>query len=227
MEGFASFVQVKPTLSDGRSIQWQLMPSGKQLKFKASIDGAKRELYSVPKATLKQQDFSLHVFERWLDEKFVVAAAGAEGVVAQLPTVPSPFRSNVRRRSERGQFEHSPGHQGAMEVRCHKIKVNNARYRRRHTGDLDDERVNLSERWNDLEEELEDEDEDVEWEDEHDEREDEAPVDKENAIKCKKHRRAKRACLAVAAQASERCLARLCTRWIATRSTPGGPRAVT
>jgi hypothetical protein len=44
MDGFASFVQVKLTPSDGRSIQWKLVPSGKQSKVKASLDGAKGKL---------------------------------------------------------------------------------------------------------------------------------------------------------------------------------------
>ena len=68
------------------------------------------------------------------------------------------------------------------------------------TGDFEDERVDLSGRWNDLEEELEDE----EWKDE-------APVDAENAIKSKEFCCANRARLAIAAQASERSLARRST----------------
>ena len=67
---------------------------------------------------------------------------------------------------------------------------------------MGDERVDLSGRWNDLEEELEGEDE--EWEDE-------APVDAENAIKSKDFCCANRARLAIAAQASERSLARRST----------------
>ncbi len=58
-------------------------------------------MYNVPKATWNQSGFSLDVFERWLDEKFAVAAAEAEGVVAYLPTAPSPFRNKLRRRRER------------------------------------------------------------------------------------------------------------------------------
>jgi hypothetical protein len=189
MDSFASFVQVKPTLSDGRPIQWKLVPSGKQIKVKIWLDGAKGKLQAVPKKTLDQQGFSLDVVERWLDEKFVVAAAEDEGVVAAaedegvvdlLPTAPSPFRSKARRRREREQFGHSPGHQEAMEVRSHKTNVYNGR--RRNIGELDGGRVDLSGRWNDFEEELEDED--GEWEDEDDELEDEAPVDAENATKC-------------------------------------------
>jgi hypothetical protein len=147
----------------------------------------------------------------WLDEKFVVAAAEPEGVVALLPTAPSPFRNNVRRRREREQFEHSPGHQEAMEVRLHNNKA--SWYPRRRTVDWEGERVDLSGLWNDLDEELEDEDEECESEHEEcedDEWEDEAP-DAENAIKCKNYRHAKRARLAVAAQASERSLARRST----------------
>ena len=181
MDSFASFVQVKPTLSDGRPIQWKLVPSGKQIKVKIWLDGAKGKLQAVPKKTLDQQGFSLDVVERWLDEKFVVAAAEDEGVVDLLPTAPSPFRSKARRRREREQFGHSPGHQEAMEARLHN-NMGSMRWERQHTGDLDIERVDLSRRWADSEEE-ELEDEWEEWEDE--ESEDEAPVDAENATKCR------------------------------------------
>jgi hypothetical protein len=90
----------------------------------------------VPKATW-EQSVSPSTSLSWLDEKFVVAAAEAEGVVALLPTVPSPFRNNLlRRRRERELFEHSPGHQEAMEVRLLNKRACNGWYRRRHAGDL-------------------------------------------------------------------------------------------
>jgi hypothetical protein len=150
MEGFASFVPVKSTLSDGRSIQWKVVPSGKQLKVKASLDGAPGKLYCVPKATREQSGFSL---ERWLDEKFVVAAAAEDkGDVDLLPTALSPFRSNVRRRRE-------------PELFLFKNRACNSGYnQRRHTGDLVGEQADLSGRCNDLEEELEAEHDG--WEDE-------------------------------------------------------------
>ena len=77
-----------------------------------------------------------------------------------------------------------------MEILLLGIKP--VRYLRRHIGDSDDGRVDLMECW------------DEEWEDE-------APVDAENAAKCNEFRRAKRARLAVAAQASKRALARQST----------------
>lgn len=156
----------------------------------------------MPKATWEQSGFSLDVFERRLDEKIVVAVAEAESIVDLLPTVSSPFRNNLRGRREQELFEHSPGHQEAMEVQLLNKRACNGWYRRRHAGDLGDERVDLSGRWNDLEEELEGEDE--EWEDE-------APVDTENAMKSKDFCCANWARLAIAAQASERSLARRST----------------
>jgi len=44
MDGFNSFVRVRPTVSDGRSIRWKLVPSEEQLKVKASLDGANGKL---------------------------------------------------------------------------------------------------------------------------------------------------------------------------------------
>ena len=76
MDGFASFEQVKPTLSDGRPIQWKLQPFPKQFKVKVWLDGAKGKLYSVPKLRWEKLGFSLDVVERWLDEKFCRRGGG-------------------------------------------------------------------------------------------------------------------------------------------------------
>lgn len=85
-------------------------------------------------------------------------------------------------------FEHSPGQQESRWRSCLFLGIKPVRYLRRHIGDSDDGQVDLVECW------------DEEWEDE-------APVDAENAAKCNEFRRAKRARLAVAAQASKRALA--------------------
>ena len=83
------------------------MLSEKHFKVKASLDGAKGKLYSVPKATWEQSCISLDVFERWLDEKFVVAA---EGVVALLPFFSSLFLQSAGGQRNRELLEHSHGH---------------------------------------------------------------------------------------------------------------------
>jgi hypothetical protein len=163
----------------------------------------------VPKATWEQSGFSLDVFERWLDEKFVVAAAEAEGVVALLPTVFSPFRNNLRRRRERELFEHSPGHKEAMEVRLLNKRACNGWYRRRHTGDLEVERVDLSGRWNDLEEESRTRSGRTSTSTRSGRTR--LPSTRRTPIKGKEFRRANRARLAIAARSSGRSLARRST----------------
>ena len=83
----------------------------------------------MPKATWEQSGFSLDVFERRLDEKIVVAVAEAESIVDLFPTVSSPFRNNLRGRREQELFEHSPGHQEAMEVQLLNKRACNGWYR--------------------------------------------------------------------------------------------------